>query len=71
MAFAAGKKILDPFPLIVSQSITTHRSAPNQADLLGITQSVHLVDSFHDKSATIRLALRELQILRCSTDDTP
>ena len=34
VAFTAGKKILDPFPLIISQSIATHRSAPNQADLL-------------------------------------
>ena len=28
MAFAAGKKILDPIPLVVAQSITSHRSAP-------------------------------------------
>lgn len=34
MAITTGKKILDPIPLIVPQSITTHRSAPNQADLL-------------------------------------
>jgi hypothetical protein len=34
VAFTARKKVFDPFPLIVSQSITTHRSAPNQADLL-------------------------------------
>ena len=28
VAFAAGKKILDPIPLIVAQCITSHRSAP-------------------------------------------
>jgi hypothetical protein len=28
VAFAAGKKILDPIPLVVAQSITSHRSAP-------------------------------------------
>ena len=28
MAFAAGKKILDPIPLVVAQGITSHRSAP-------------------------------------------
>ena len=65
MAFAAGKKILDPFPLIVSQSIATHRSAPNQADLLGITQSVHLVDSFHDvgseEARSVALALASVR----------
>jgi hypothetical protein len=33
VAFTAGKKILDPLPLIISQSIATHRSAPHQADL--------------------------------------
>jgi hypothetical protein len=32
MAFAAGKKILDPIPLVVAQSITSHRSAPRKAD---------------------------------------
>jgi hypothetical protein len=28
VAFAAGKTILDPIPLVVAQSITSHRSAP-------------------------------------------
>ena len=34
MAFAAGKKILDPIPLVVAQGITSHRSAPSKADHL-------------------------------------
>jgi hypothetical protein len=34
MALAAGKEILDPLPLIVSQPITTHRSALQVADRL-------------------------------------
>jgi hypothetical protein len=32
MAFAAGENILDPIPLVVVQSIASHRSAPPQAD---------------------------------------
>ena len=32
MAFAARKKILDPVPLVIAQCITSHRSAPPQAD---------------------------------------
>jgi hypothetical protein len=41
-----GKKILDPLPLIVPQSITTHQSAPNHADLLRIIQILAAVDSY-------------------------
>ena len=33
MAFPAGQKILDPIPLVVSQSIASHRSALLNADL--------------------------------------
>jgi hypothetical protein len=32
MAFASGQRILDPLPLVVAQCITSHRSAPPQAD---------------------------------------
>jgi hypothetical protein len=32
VAFAAGKKILDPIPLVVAQCIPSHRSAPRKAD---------------------------------------
>ena len=32
MAFASGQRILDPVPLIISQCIASHRSAPPQAD---------------------------------------
>src|ERR671920_2300539 len=28
MAFAAGQEVLDPFPLIIAQSIAAHRAAP-------------------------------------------
>jgi hypothetical protein len=34
VAVTTGKKILNPLPLIVSQAIATHRSAPDQADPL-------------------------------------
>jgi hypothetical protein len=33
VTFAAGQKILDPFPLVVSQSKALHESALRKADL--------------------------------------
>jgi hypothetical protein len=33
MAFTAGQNILDPVPLIIPKTITTHLSAPNQLTL--------------------------------------
>src|SRR5450756_3244632 len=38
MAFTAGQKILDPLPLVVSQSKALHGSALRKADLASITR---------------------------------
>jgi hypothetical protein len=40
MAFTAGQKILDPCPLVVSQSKALHGSALRIADLASITRQL-------------------------------
>jgi hypothetical protein len=40
MAFATGQKILDPFPLVVSQSKALHGSVLHKADLPWITRQL-------------------------------
>src|SRR5215472_10740452 len=46
MAQPPGEQVLDPFPLVVAQSISGHGSAFIEADLPWITQILAEVDSF-------------------------
>jgi hypothetical protein len=47
MAFTAGQKILDPCPLVVSQSKALHGSALRIADLASITRQLILESPAH------------------------
>jgi len=58
MAFTAGQKILDPLPLIVSQSKALHGPALRKADLASITRQLILESPTYQAALQNRTAFR-------------